>query len=147
MLHEIWYNPQTFDIRHTLVSNECWSFRCSWSVASRRCCNYLFILDLTPGFNRLRKENCKTRQETYQFLDLVRLVLDVWWYIGQRLNETLDNSPVRVGNKHTNVVGRNLIVNALNRNPVFMAHFMTVNSRWTRKQLAWHVCVQFSNIN
>ena len=31
----------------------------------RRCSNYIFIFDLTPGFTGLGKENCKTRRETF----------------------------------------------------------------------------------
>ena len=31
--------------------------------------NYIFIIDLTPGFNRLGKDNCKTRRETSKFWD------------------------------------------------------------------------------
>ena len=27
----------------------CWSLRCSWSIASRRCSNDIFNFDLTPG--------------------------------------------------------------------------------------------------
>ena len=43
--------------------------------------NYIFILDyLTPGFNGLGKDNCKTRRETLKFLDTVRLILEVWRY-------------------------------------------------------------------
>ena len=57
------------------------SLTCSWSIACQRCSNYIFILDLTPGFNGLGKDNCKTRWETFQFLDLVQLIFDVWWYI------------------------------------------------------------------
>ena len=30
--------------------------RCSWSIACRRCSNYIFIVDLTPGFNGLGKD-------------------------------------------------------------------------------------------
>ena len=41
----------------------CWSLRCSWSIACRRCSNYIFVLRLTPGFNILRKHNCKSRRE------------------------------------------------------------------------------------
>ena len=48
-----------------------WSLRCSWSVACRRCSSYISILDLISGFNELDKDNCKTRRETFQFLDLV----------------------------------------------------------------------------
>ena len=49
---------------------------CSWSIACRRCSNYIFILDLTRGFNGLGKDNCKTRQGTFKFGDLVRLILE-----------------------------------------------------------------------
>ena len=59
--------PQTSNIRHMSIT--CWH----WS-------NYSFILDLTPGFNRLGRANCKTRQETFKFWDLVHHILKVWWY-------------------------------------------------------------------
>ena len=55
-----------------------WSLRCSWSIAWRRCSNYIFILDLTPGFNGLGKDYCETRRETFKFWDLVRLIFEVW---------------------------------------------------------------------
>ena len=45
----------------------------------RRCSNYIFSLDLTCGFNGLGKHNCKPRQETFKFRDLVDLILEVWW--------------------------------------------------------------------
>ena len=48
----------------------CWSLR--W-----RCSIYIFIIDLTPGFNWLGKGNCKTRGETFRFRHLL-LVLEVW---------------------------------------------------------------------
>ena len=54
----------------------CRSLRCSWSIACRRCSNYIFILDLTPGFIGLGKDNCKARQEAFQFGDPVRLILE-----------------------------------------------------------------------
>ena len=54
----------------------CWSLRCSWSIACRRCSNYIFILNLTPGFNGLGKGNYRMRREAFKFWDLVRLVLD-----------------------------------------------------------------------
>ena len=47
---------------------------------SRRCSNYIFILDLTPGFNGLGKGNCKTRRESFEFGDLVWLILEILWY-------------------------------------------------------------------
>ena len=53
---------------------------CSWNIACRRCSNYIFILDLTPDFNGLGKDNCKMRRKTLKFWDLVCLILDVWWH-------------------------------------------------------------------
>ena len=47
-------------------------------VLSRRCSNYIFIFDLTLGFNRLGKDKCKTRRETIKFWDLVQLILEIW---------------------------------------------------------------------
>ena len=46
---------------------------------SRRCSNYLFILDLTQGFYGFDKDNWKTRRETFKFRDFVRLILDILW--------------------------------------------------------------------
>ena len=71
--------PQTSDISCTLVQWNCWSLRCSWSISCGHCSNYIFILDLTPGFNRLHKDNCKMRWETFKFGGLVHLILEVWW--------------------------------------------------------------------
>ena len=48
--------------------------------ACRRCSNFIFILDLTPGFNGFSKDNCKTRREIFKFCDLVRLVQEVLRY-------------------------------------------------------------------
>ena len=42
--------------------------------------NYIFIIDLTPGLNEMGKENGKTRQEIFKFLDLVCLTLEVLRY-------------------------------------------------------------------
>ena len=41
--------------------------------AFRCCSNYIFILELTSGFNELGKDNHKTRRETFKFWDLVCL--------------------------------------------------------------------------
>ena len=73
---------KTSNISYTLLSRHlnCWSLRCSWSIACRRCSNYIFILDLTPSFNGLGKDNCKTRPEIFKFWDLVCLILEVWRY-------------------------------------------------------------------
>ena len=45
-------------------------YKCYGHV-SRRCSNYIFILDVTPGFNGLGKDNCKSRRETLSF--------GIWW--------------------------------------------------------------------
>ena len=61
----------------------CWSLRCSWSIACRRrrCSNYIFILNLTPGFNGLGKDKYKMRREAFKFWDLVQLILETLRYI------------------------------------------------------------------
>ena len=59
----------------------CRSLRCSWSIACRRCSNYIFILYLTPGFNRLGKDKWKTRRGSFKFCDLVRLILEILRYL------------------------------------------------------------------
>ena len=48
---------QTFNIRRTSVGNIIFDhWRWSWSIACQRCSNYIFILNLTPGFNELQDE-------------------------------------------------------------------------------------------
>ena len=70
-----WYDNhdyrQVSNIRRIIVGNKiCRLLRCSsWSIACRRCSNYIFILDLTPGFIGLGKDNCKTRREVFKFGD------------------------------------------------------------------------------
>ena len=54
----------------------CWSLKCSWSTASWRCSNYIFILDLRTGFNGLGKDNCKRRWKTFRFSEWARLILE-----------------------------------------------------------------------
>ena len=39
----------------------------------------IFILNLTPGFSGLGRDNCKTRRESFKFGDLVHLILEVLW--------------------------------------------------------------------
>ena len=41
----------------------CWSLRYSWGIAYRPAPTKTFILDITPGFNGLGKDDCKTRWE------------------------------------------------------------------------------------
>ena len=66
------------NIRRTPVGNK--SLRCSWGIPCRRYPNYIFILDLTPGFNGLDKDNCKMRWETFKVWESVRLILEIWRY-------------------------------------------------------------------
>ena len=69
-------NLDMFDIQcrgHIITT--CWSLRCSWSIACRRCSNYIFILDLTPGFSGLGRDDWRASRGTFKFLDLVRLIL------------------------------------------------------------------------
>ena len=71
---------QTSNISCTSAGNE-FVNQSDVDGASPVCCsNYIFILDLTPGFNGLGKDNCKTRWKTFKCSDLVRFILEVWWY-------------------------------------------------------------------
>ena len=58
---------------------------CRWSIACRHCSNYIPILDLTPGFNGLGKDNCNTRWELFKFWDLVCLILEILRYLFQHM--------------------------------------------------------------
>ena len=75
------YYCQISNIRRTLVGNIIVDHSDSCSIACQRCSNYIFILDLTPGFNRLYRDNCKTWRKTLKFWDLVPLILEIWWYM------------------------------------------------------------------
>ena len=66
-----------------------WSLRCSWSIACRRCSNYIFIPDLTSSPNELGKDNCKTRRESFMSWDLVHLILETLRYLSKTGNEML----------------------------------------------------------
>ena len=59
---------------HLSKQGSCLSLGCSLSTTCRRCFNYIFILNLTPGFNWLKKDYCKTRRK---FRDLVRFMLNI----------------------------------------------------------------------
>ena len=58
--HLLWYFPITSChgkeqyFNYFQISSgqyHCWSLRCSWSITCQCCSNYIFILNLTPGFN------------------------------------------------------------------------------------------------
>ena len=61
-------------VDHSEVS---WSFRSSWSIACRRCSNWIFILDLTPGFYGLA--------ETIARRDEKHLSFGIWCLLYKRL--------------------------------------------------------------
>ena len=76
----------------------CWLLRYSWSIACLRCFNYIFILNLTPHFSGLGKDDCKTRWESFKFWDLVLLMLEILRCILVKIliqicNYTDENSP------------------------------------------------------
>ena len=79
---------------------DCWSLRCSWSIACRRCSNYIFILNLTPGFNRLGKDKYKMRREAFEFWELLCLILETLRYI--RSPWCWRSSPIRQGQIYQN---------------------------------------------
>ena len=54
------------------------SLRRSWSIACRRCSNYIFILDLTSVFKWFGNDSRKTVRESFKCWDLVRLILETW---------------------------------------------------------------------
>ena len=64
---------QTSDISYTLGDK---------ILQTCQCCSIcIFYLNFTPGFNGLGKNYCKTRSETFKFLDLMCLILEVWQYM------------------------------------------------------------------
>ena len=70
---------QVSNIRRTFVGNKIVDHS-DVVIACRRCSNYIFILDLTPGFKGLGKDDFKTRWDSFQFWDLVRLILETLRY-------------------------------------------------------------------
>ena len=73
--HQVWaMYCQTSNISGTLVDNEIVDH--SGVVGTSP-----VILNLTPGFNGLGRNNCNMRWDTFNFWDLVCLVLEVWQYM------------------------------------------------------------------
>ena len=60
---------QSSDISHTFVGNNIVNHSdvAGASPVGARS-NYIFVLDLAPGFNGLGKNNCTTRREAFEFL-------------------------------------------------------------------------------
>ena len=60
--HSLWHDcndewHKSYLSGHPSWWNNCWSNRCSWSIAWRRWSNYIFLFDLPPGFMGLGKDN------------------------------------------------------------------------------------------
>ena len=53
---------------HLIGKQNCWSLGCSWRIACRRCPNYIFILDLTPGIDGLDKGNWRRDDKHLSFV-------------------------------------------------------------------------------
>ena len=70
-LKSILVKCQTSNISNISVGNEI-------VITCRGCSNYILILDWTPGFNVLGKDNCEMRRKTFKLLDLMHLILEVW---------------------------------------------------------------------
>ena len=71
--------PETSDITRTLIGNEIvdHSDVFAASPVGAALTTRLFWSQLSPDFNKLRKDTCKGRLETFKLWDLVRLILHV----------------------------------------------------------------------
>ena len=70
LVYTIFMYHQTSNISHTLVANKFADHSdVVGSIACRRCSNYIFILDLAPGFNGLGRDNYKTRRGSFKSWD------------------------------------------------------------------------------
>ena len=74
--HQIY--RQTYNIRRTLMCNIIVD---NSDVVGASPVGAAPTTYLTPGFNRLGKDNCKTRWETFKFRNLVRLKLEILRYV------------------------------------------------------------------
>ena len=71
---------QTYNINRTLVGNKIVDHSDVVGATYIGAAQTAFlILDLTPAFNGLGKDNCKMRRETFTFWYLVRLISEVVW--------------------------------------------------------------------
>ena len=73
-MNTCWHNlPSSIYYKaHFTRQLNCWSLRCSWSIACRRCFDYMSILHLTLDFNILCKDNCTPRRLILEILRYVR---------------------------------------------------------------------------
>ena len=68
---------QVCNIRRTLVGNKIVDHS---DVVGASPVGAAPTTDWVPGFNRLRKDNCKTRGKK-KFCDLMWFILEIWWYL------------------------------------------------------------------
>ena len=101
----------------------CRSLRCSWSIACRGCSNYIFILDLTPGFKGLGIDDFKTRWESFRFWDLLRLISETLRYL-QALYE---------------IPGHQLYI------VVYLCNIISREYRWPAAGVIRHICTNTDN--
>ena len=81
MFYSAWIVPSSLKYNtHLSRQWSCWTLRCIWSIACRRCSNCIFILHWTLGFNVLCEDNWKPSRETFKFWDLVCFVLEILRY-------------------------------------------------------------------
>ena len=59
----------------------CRSLRCSWSIACRRCSNYIFILNLTPDFKDWSKTTSRRDENHLSFgiWCILYQIFDLFW--------------------------------------------------------------------
>ena len=69
--------PQTSNISRTFVGNK--MVVRSDEVGSSPVGAAPTTSSFSPGLSGLDKDNCKMIGETFKFMDLVRLILEVWW--------------------------------------------------------------------
>ena len=74
-----WYRQVSH--MHFSRQSNCWSLRCSWNIACRRCSNYIFILHLTLGFNIQCIVQRQLQAKTRNIWDLVHIILEITQYL------------------------------------------------------------------
>ena len=86
----IWSYPQycqTSNVRCTLIGNKIVDHSdVVGALPVGAAPKYIFILNLTFGFNGLDKDSCKTRWETFKFWDLMWLILKIWQCVNRDSN-------------------------------------------------------------
>ena len=95
---------QVSNVRHTLAGNKIVDHSdvvgTSYVGTAPTTVYVIFILNLTPGFIGLGKDDCKMRRETFKFCDLVFLILEILRYFQcQSKNQGIKEM-------HTNAISR-----------------------------------------